>query len=129
MTIPSSTGTPPLHPDRSPEPVAHGMSANPIAELIETWLGHAEFACAYRYGDGWVTGTALRRCATELQAVVVAMHEETVSLKEGARRSGYSARQLSRFISEGRLKNLGSKARPKLAVRDLPRALGLAGDR
>lgn len=49
---------------------------------------------------------------------------ETVTLAEGARRSGYSADHLQRLVADGKIPNVGRKGRPRIRVVDLPKKPG-----
>lgn len=83
---------------------------------------------AVRYQEDQLPTVAavLLRCAEQLEGATREQESTLVSLSEGARLSGYSARQLSRLVHRGRIPNYGSERRPRVAMGDLPRKPGLA---
>ena len=64
---------------------------------------------------------ALEHAVSEVTAALQAEEEAALSLREAARRSGYSVDHLARLIREGRLVNIGAPRRPQLRCGDLPR--------
>ncbi|HYW33009.1 MAG TPA: hypothetical protein VE869_16025 [Gemmatimonas sp.] len=64
---------------------------------------------------------ALRDCASELEASLRVDAAELVSPAEAAIYSNYSADRIGKMIREEKLKNYGTKRRPKVRRADLPR--------
>jgi hypothetical protein len=91
---------------------------DPFTELTERWNEEAEI---------------LRRCACSAQAELTDRHIqeleelkmqwqlELLTLRDAARESGFSYSTLQHMLAEGRLENAGSKNKPRVRRRDLPR--------
>ena len=72
--------------------------------------------------------TVFINCANALESAIQEAGGAfaVVTISEGARRSGYSTRQLSRLVKRGDIRNFGNETRPKIAIGDLPRKSGMA---
>ena len=69
-----------------------------------------------------VDGERLCKLAlADLKAVHDEQGDESLSLQEAAKESGYNRDSLSRMIREGRLTDVGAKRRPRLRRADLPK--------
>ena len=69
---------------------------------------------------------AFRDAADELD-VALQGAEETVTLKEAAKRGGYSVDALQRMVAAGRIENAGRKGRPRIRAVAVPKKPGYAG--
>ena len=81
-----------------------------------------------RYGDSRCAQVC-QRVAGEVEAALLQGGEQLLNLKQAAAHSGYSTRQLSRMIDEGKLANLGRAGAPRVRLGDLPRKLPQAETR
>lgn len=86
-------------------------------ELIALWRARADILEPYAEG----VARALRTCADEREAEMAAEASDTVTPAEGAILSGYTADALGKMIRDGRLRNVGTKRRPKIPRADLPK--------
>lgn len=59
--------------------------------------------------------------AAELEAAVREYEQFTLTLKDAAEESGYSASHLSRLVREGKIPNAGRANAPRIAREHLPR--------
>ena len=63
---------------------------------------------------------ALVRCVvSSLREIRQASLDRTLSLSEAARETGYSSKQVSRWLKSGQIENAGSKVAPRVRRRDL----------
>lgn len=85
-------------------------------ELIARWRSRA--ADVERFAEA--AGRALRDCADELERALADGTQETLTLTEAATRSGFHADSLGRMIRRGILRNVGTVARPRVLVAELP---------
>jgi hypothetical protein len=85
-------------------------------ELIARWRRRA--ADVERFAES--AGRALRECADELELALADGTSETLSLADAARHSGFHPDSLGRMIRRGVLQNVGSAARPRVLVAELP---------
>lgn len=92
------------------------------AEILEHWrLRRDEFKKLQASVDG---ARICDEVLADLEAIVKGGLDDLLSITQAARESGYSARQLSREIRAGRLRNFGRAGAPKLRRGDLPRKPG-----
>lgn len=69
-----------------------------------------------------VNGEALaREVLNDLRGMVDAYESASLTLTTAAAESGYSRRQLTRMIAEGKLANVGRHNAPRVLRKDLPR--------
>ncbi len=66
----------------------------------------------------------LRECAQELEMAERAEALDSVSVAEAAVLSGYTANGLGGMIRRGEIENVGTKRRPRIRRRDVPRRPG-----
>jgi hypothetical protein len=69
--------------------------------------------------------TVLERVAGELEAAFARQDDETVTLMEAARVSGYSPDHVGRLVRRGAINNAGRKNAPRVRLGDLPRKSGV----
>lgn len=80
-----------------------------------------EFAGRCEELDVHVSASALaRNIVCSLRQMRSDAIENSVSLSEAARRSGYSSEHLGRLIREGKIFNAGRKGSPRIRLRDIP---------
>jgi hypothetical protein len=86
-------------------------------ELNEKWIQRAHFL--REYGD---TNCARlwELAANELRDAFETHGDETLSLTEGGRESGYSPDHLSRLIKRGVIANAGREGAPRIRRADVP---------
>lgn len=89
-----------------------------LLELANRWRSEAALLRAYGHES---TALACERHAAELEEALRAAEEETLTLAEAARESGYSERRLREMLAEGRIPNAGRKHAPRIRRADLPR--------
>ena len=85
--------------------------------LPDLWRQRAEFLS--EYGDPNVARLWLI-AATELEQAQLTQGEETMTLVEAARLSGYSADHLGSLIRSGKIPNYGRRNAPRIRRCDLP---------
>lgn len=85
-------------------------------ELVARWRARA--AEVERFAES--AGRALRDCADDLEHALIDGSSETLSLTEAATRSGYHPDSLGRMIRRGVLQNVGTHARPRVLIAELP---------
>ena len=85
--------------------------------LIRDWRARAEHLRRYapEVANVW------EDAATELDAFLHGAERETLSLKQAAAESGYTAGHLSRLLAIGTLPNAGKPHAPRVRRGDLPR--------
>jgi len=66
-------------------------------------------------------GLLIADILTEVEALLSAEEEETLSLTGAARASGYSAGHLGRLVRDGTIPNAGRPHAPRIRRADLPR--------
>jgi hypothetical protein len=80
-----------------------------------------EFAGRCEELDVHVSASALvRAIVSSLRQLRSDAVENSVSLSEAARRSGYSSEHLGRLIRAGKVFNAGRKGSPRIRLRDIP---------
>ena len=89
----------------------------PPGDLPGIWQQRA--ALLKEYGDP-NSGRLWALAATELNQAFRVLGEETLSLVQAARESGYSADHLGALIRNGKLRNYGRKHAPRIRRADLP---------
>jgi hypothetical protein len=88
-----------------------------VQHLLSTWRERAAFIEAY--GD--LTSARLwKLAASELERALTSVAEETLSLSDAAKISGYSINHLGDLIRQGKLPNAGRSGAPRLRRADLP---------
>jgi hypothetical protein len=85
--------------------------------LVATWRARACDLEPYAPA----AARAFLAAADELETALAASNEARVSLNDAARLSGYSPDHLGRLIREGKMRNYGTRHRPRVRVGDLPR--------
>jgi hypothetical protein len=88
------------------------------AELPAAWRTRAELFG--RHGAA-TAAACCRELAAELEGALVAAGDETLTLAEAARESGYSDRRLRELLADGSITNAGRKGAPRVRRADLPR--------
>jgi hypothetical protein len=89
-----------------------------LSQLPAAWRADAATLRSWGAAEN---ATTLERAADELEAALHRGADETLSLPEAARESGYSADHLGRLIREGKLPNAGRPNAPRIRRGDLPR--------
>ena len=87
-------------------------------DLFAKWAARRDELAALKAS---VDGAAL--CAdvlNDLHKLVTSVEQETVTLAEAARMTGYSKDHLGRLVRAGHIQNVGRKHRPLVVVQDLP---------
>lgn len=88
-------------------------------EFLEKWSAEAE---TLKRRGALVDGAALlAEVLGDFAAVTRSNADETLSLQEAARESGYSPDHLGRLLRDGKLPNAGRPNAPRIRRRDLPR--------
>lgn len=89
-----------------------------MERLRELWrIRRAEYARV----DAFVSGASLvDQLLEELDAALARISEETLSLNDAARLTGYSADHLGRKVRRGEIPNAGRLNAPRIRVADLP---------
>lgn len=91
---------------------------NVLKAVAAGWKVEAD-TVEQRYGDRR-TARLLRRFAAELEEAIRTTEDETLTLAQASRASGYSKDHLRHLVSEGTIQNAGGKGRPRIRRRDLP---------
>ena len=99
-------------------------------------LGHKWRAVAREWREGTEDGdpeaiqavykemaSVMEACSNELDATIEDSLNETLTIPQAARASGYSAEALRRAVRRGTIPNAGRKGSPKIRRVDLPRKL------
>ncbi len=89
-----------------------------ILALAERWLAEAERLDSLGCTEAAQTS---RQLAHELEEALQTAEDETLTLSEAAKVSGYSQRRLRELIAEGAIDNAGAKGRPRVRRGNLPR--------
>jgi hypothetical protein len=88
-----------------------------LADLPSAWRNLA--ATLRPYADA--AATAYEQAADALDVALAAEQGALLTLREGARLSGYSADHLSRLLRQGHIPNAGRPHAPRIRRADLPR--------
>jgi hypothetical protein len=92
--------------------------SNPELEILERWIARRdELERLHASVDG---AKLCEDVVNDLEKLIVAREEATVTLTEAAEITGYSTDHLARLVKNGRIRNAGRKYRPLLMLRDLP---------
>ena len=96
--------------------VDHTLAPTPSG-LLAAWRDRAQFLSDF--GDPnsaklWLTAAA------ELERALASVADETLSLVEAARISGFTADYLGHLVKTGKIKNAGRKGAPRIRRADLP---------
>jgi hypothetical protein len=94
----------------------------PVRELVARWRERAEDLRLWAAAEG--AAKALESAADELDSALRDEDNQTLSLAEASRRSGYTADHLGRMVRGGRIANAGRKNAPRVRARDLPQKPG-----
>lgn len=86
-------------------------------DLPALWRERAAFL--HQYGDP-NSARLWQLAATELERAWQAFGEETLSLVDAARVSGYTADYLGSLIKQGKIPNAGRTGAPRIRRQDLP---------
>jgi hypothetical protein len=87
------------------------------AELVVRWREQAQ---AYDRDGVTVAARLLARVADELEEVMTAEADTTLTLADAARESGYTTDHLRREIRVGHIPNAGRRNAPRIRRADLP---------
>lgn len=83
------------------------------------WWEH-QFAASCAELSVHADAAALVRCVvSSLREIRQASFDQTVSLAEAARETGYSPKQVGRWVRSGQIENAGSTIAPRVRRRDL----------
>jgi hypothetical protein len=85
--------------------------------VLGYWEAAAEW---YASMHATVDGAALtRHIIADLRAIRQTTLEATLSLTEAAGETGYSTKQVSRWVRDGKIANVGTPARPRVKRADI----------
>ncbi len=87
-------------------------------DLVARWRSEAD---VLRRRGGESLAASLESCAQELEAWAREHELEALTLEQAAAESGLSYSALQHAVSEGRIRNAGSKHKPRVQRGDLPR--------
>lgn len=87
------------------------------AELVDVWRARA---AELRHFAAEGAARAFEHCAEQLAAALRRHDDETLTLAEAARESGYSAESLGRLVRRGAIPNAGREHAPRIRRSDLP---------
>lgn len=87
-------------------------------ELISEWGRRADEMAEHGID---AVARAYRIAIAELQTAQRAAADETLTLAEAARESGYSVGRLRHMVADGTVPNAGRKGAPRIRRADLPR--------
>ena len=94
----------------------------PLSSLAAEWRNRAVSLREWAQADG--AARAFERAAEELESALRTRGGELLTLTEASREGGYSTRQLSRMIRNGRVRNAGTPTSPKILRADVPTKRG-----
>jgi hypothetical protein len=100
----------------------HPTSPITPSDLPAQWRGRAADLRRWAAAEG--AAVALERAADELEASLRSASDETLTLAEAARESGYSADHIGREVARGHIPNAGRRHAPRVRRADLPRKPG-----
>ena len=89
-----------------------------LRDLTAQWTEDAERM--KRYGAEQ-QAQALLRAAGDVLHALSTVEDDTLSLADAAKESGYTADHLGRLVRQGTIENVGRKNAPRIRRRDLPR--------
>ena len=95
------------------------------ADLASEWRSKAQLFRAHAEES---LALAYEICASELEEVLGRQDGRTLTLKQAAQLSGYSADHLGLLVREGKIPNAGRLGAPLIACRDLPRKPDMVSD-
>ena len=113
------------HPGGTTQLLFRRKTVAMISDLSAQWRDEA--ALLRRRGLNQAADVA-ESYAADLEAAVRDDEQVTLTLKDAAEESGYSASHLSRLVREGKIPNAGRANAPRIAMKDLPRRLASSGD-
>jgi hypothetical protein len=90
-------------------------------DLPARWRKEAELFRSYGQE---AAATMSETHAAQLERSLRRSQEDTVTLVEGARLSGYTAEHLGKLVREGKIPNAGRTNAPRIRPADLPRKKG-----
>jgi len=94
-----------------------------LADLVACWRADAEVLGRRGCLEA---ARLLGSCADELDQALVAGNDETLTLAEAARASGYTAAHLRHLIGQGKLRDRAETGPARVRRGDLPRKPGYA---
>lgn len=94
------------------------MTTSGLEGIAGTWRERAEQLRAWGAGDPLAKAWEL--AAMELEQALRLHQGETLSLKEAARESGYSADHLGELVRQEKIPNRGRPNAPRIRRADLP---------
>lgn len=101
-------------------PLPNGASP---AALAASWRADAG---VLRHRGAEPLAASLESCAAELETWARAWELEALTLEQASVESGYSYSALQHMVAERRIKNVGTRHRPRIARHDLPRKANVA---
>ncbi len=90
----------------------------PLADLVARW--RADALVLHQHGCASLADLNERH-ADAVEAALRQVHDESLTLAEAARESGYSPDRLRHLVSEGAIPNAGRRGSPRLRRGDLPK--------
>lgn len=96
------------------------MSLEPggLRDLLARWRRDADVLALYGVDH---LARLCKQHAAEIEAALRAKGDESLSLAEAARESGYSTDHLRHLVAAGTIPNVGRRHRPQVRRADLPR--------
>src|SRR5690606_3238278 len=92
--------------------------AGRIEALVSEWRSEA-LTLRHRYSDERLASVCEAH-ALELETALRTSLDESVTLQEASRISGYSYAHLRRLMDSGAIRNVGKRGAPRVRVGDLP---------
>jgi hypothetical protein len=93
------------------------------AELPRTWRAEAEHLKPYAPA----AAVAYELAAAQLEQALATANDESLTLEEAARESGFSRDHLRHLVSAGELPNAGRKGSPRVLRKHLPKKAARPG--
>jgi hypothetical protein len=103
------------------KPSRHTEERRAPADLPALWRDQAT---DLRSWGADAQALVLERVASELEAAFAQQNDETVTLTEAARISGYHPDHIGRMVRDGDIPNAGRKHAPRVRLGDVPRKAG-----
>jgi len=93
------------------------VESTELSNLAEKWRSEAE---RLRRFEAHGQAAACEQLANELEAALVALDREPLTIREASEHSGYSEDHLRRLVRRGHIPNAGRQNSPRIFRRDLP---------
>jgi hypothetical protein len=100
----------------------HSTGSFAVRELAQHWRTKAKELL--RMGFDGPGPRLLELCSDELDSSLRQEEDRTVTLKEAAELSGYTADHIGRLVRQGVIPNAGRKGKPLICLSDLPKRRG-----